>query len=182
MTDLGPLGPLDELLAHQIVDTFATVSQSDRSWTEKICAMAGARRRLDLARLRARQVPEPRRDGCVRRRVARHRAVDGARQPRARRRRRHRHGRADALRSARADAPHPVRARSPTTRSPSRSSGSSRASCPRCSRTTRCTAPATDGASTPTSRATTTSAPRTVGSSVDGERTEFTDEHLGVDP
>lgn len=43
MTGLGPLGPLDELLAHQIVDTFATVSQSDRSWTEKICAMAGAR-------------------------------------------------------------------------------------------------------------------------------------------
>jgi hypothetical protein len=42
MTELGPLGPLDELLAHQIVDTFATVSQSDRSWTEKICAMAGA--------------------------------------------------------------------------------------------------------------------------------------------
>src|SRR4051794_32995460 len=42
MTDLGPLGPLDELLAHQIVDTFATVSQSDRSWTEKICAMAAA--------------------------------------------------------------------------------------------------------------------------------------------
>ena len=40
MTELGPLGPLDELLAHQIVDTFATVSQSDRSWTEKICAMA----------------------------------------------------------------------------------------------------------------------------------------------
>src|SRR4051794_7454674 len=42
MTDLGPLGPLDELLAHQIVDAFATVSQSDRSWTEKICAMTGA--------------------------------------------------------------------------------------------------------------------------------------------
>jgi hypothetical protein len=42
MTELGPLGPLDELLAHQIVDTFATVSQSDRSWTEKICAMACA--------------------------------------------------------------------------------------------------------------------------------------------
>ena len=34
MTDLGPLGPLDELLAHQIVDTFATVSQSDRSKTK----------------------------------------------------------------------------------------------------------------------------------------------------
>jgi hypothetical protein len=42
VTGLGPLGPLDELLAHQIVDTFATVSQSDRSWTEKVCAMAGA--------------------------------------------------------------------------------------------------------------------------------------------
>jgi hypothetical protein len=42
MSDLGPLGPLDELLAHQIVDTFATVSQSDRSWTEKVCAMAAA--------------------------------------------------------------------------------------------------------------------------------------------
>jgi hypothetical protein len=42
VTGLGPVGPLDELLAHQIVDTFATVSQSDRSWTEKICAMAGA--------------------------------------------------------------------------------------------------------------------------------------------
>ena len=27
----------------QIVDTFATVAQSDRSWTEKICAMAAAR-------------------------------------------------------------------------------------------------------------------------------------------
>ena len=46
VTALGPLGPLDELLAHQIVDTFATVSQSDRSWTEKICAMAARARRL----------------------------------------------------------------------------------------------------------------------------------------
>jgi hypothetical protein len=43
VSGLGPLGPLDELLAHQIVDTFATVSQSDRSWTEKICAMACSR-------------------------------------------------------------------------------------------------------------------------------------------
>jgi hypothetical protein len=42
MTAFGPLGPLDELLSHQIVDTFAAVSQSDRSWTEKICAMAAA--------------------------------------------------------------------------------------------------------------------------------------------
>ena len=56
VTALGPLGPLDELLAHQIVDTFATVSQSDRSWTEKICAMAGARDGSIVARFRARQV------------------------------------------------------------------------------------------------------------------------------
>ncbi len=43
MTANGPLGPLDELFCHQISDTFATVSQSDPSWTEKICAMASAR-------------------------------------------------------------------------------------------------------------------------------------------
>src|SRR3954464_14221807 len=40
---LGPLVPADETFNHQITDTFATVSQSDRSWTEKICAMACAR-------------------------------------------------------------------------------------------------------------------------------------------
>jgi hypothetical protein len=39
----GPLLAADELLAHQIVDTFARVAQSDRSWTEKIWAMAAAR-------------------------------------------------------------------------------------------------------------------------------------------
>ena len=43
MTTLGPLVPADETFNHQIVDTFATVAQSDRSWTEKVCAMAGAR-------------------------------------------------------------------------------------------------------------------------------------------
>ncbi len=43
MSSLGPLGPADEYLHHQIADTFATVSQSDRSWTEKIWAMAAAR-------------------------------------------------------------------------------------------------------------------------------------------
>src|SRR6476661_3740482 len=37
---LGPLVPADEGFNHQITDTFATVSQSDRSWTEKVCAMA----------------------------------------------------------------------------------------------------------------------------------------------
>lgn len=40
MPTLGPLVPADEALNHQITDTFATVAQSDRSWTEKVCAMA----------------------------------------------------------------------------------------------------------------------------------------------
>ncbi len=40
---IGPLGPADEALTHQIVDTFATVGQSDLAWTEKVCAMACAR-------------------------------------------------------------------------------------------------------------------------------------------
>jgi len=47
MTDprrsLGPLVAADETLTHQITDTFGTVAESDRSWTEKICAMACAR-------------------------------------------------------------------------------------------------------------------------------------------
>jgi hypothetical protein len=40
---LGPLVESDETLNHQIVDTFATVAQTDRTWTEKICAQACAR-------------------------------------------------------------------------------------------------------------------------------------------
>src|SRR5688572_30111254 len=40
MPTLGPLVPADETFHHQITDTFGTVSQSDRSWTEKVCAMA----------------------------------------------------------------------------------------------------------------------------------------------
>jgi hypothetical protein len=43
VSTLGPLVPADETFNHQIVDTFATVSQTDRSWTEKVCAMACAR-------------------------------------------------------------------------------------------------------------------------------------------
>ena len=43
MTRPGPLGPADEALNHQIVDTFSRVVESDRSWTEKIWAMAAAR-------------------------------------------------------------------------------------------------------------------------------------------
>ena len=40
MTGFGPLVPADETFTHQITQTFATVAQSDRSWTEKVCAMA----------------------------------------------------------------------------------------------------------------------------------------------
>jgi hypothetical protein len=43
MADPGPLIGADEQLTHQIVDTFARVGESDRSWTEKICAMAAAK-------------------------------------------------------------------------------------------------------------------------------------------
>ena len=43
MTRPGPLLAADEGLNHQIVDTFARVVESDRSWTEKIWAMAAAR-------------------------------------------------------------------------------------------------------------------------------------------
>jgi len=43
MTTLGPLVAADETFHHQITDTFATVAQSDRSWTEKVCAMAAPR-------------------------------------------------------------------------------------------------------------------------------------------
>jgi hypothetical protein len=40
VSGLGPLVPADEQFHHQITNTFATVAQSDRSWTEKVCAMA----------------------------------------------------------------------------------------------------------------------------------------------
>jgi hypothetical protein len=39
MKDIGPLLGADEgLKNHQIVDTFATLSQTDMAWTEKIWA------------------------------------------------------------------------------------------------------------------------------------------------
>jgi hypothetical protein len=38
INDIGPLRAADEGLNHQIVDTFATIAESDRSWTEKIWA------------------------------------------------------------------------------------------------------------------------------------------------
>lgn len=43
MTASGPLLAADETFTHQIADTFARVSQSDRAWTEKVWAMAAAR-------------------------------------------------------------------------------------------------------------------------------------------
>jgi hypothetical protein len=43
VTQPGPLLAADGQLTHQIVDTFARVGESDRSWTEKVCAMAAAK-------------------------------------------------------------------------------------------------------------------------------------------
>src|SRR6476469_2762607 len=34
--DIGPLQGADEGLNHQIVDTFATIAESDYAWTEKV--------------------------------------------------------------------------------------------------------------------------------------------------
>ena len=39
----GVLVPMDEYMNHQMTDTFATVLQSDRSWTEKVCLSVGAK-------------------------------------------------------------------------------------------------------------------------------------------
>lgn len=36
MEDIGTITPLDEMLNHQIVDTFSTVTTSEHAWTEKI--------------------------------------------------------------------------------------------------------------------------------------------------
>ncbi len=36
LEDIGRITPMDELLTHQIVDTFSTVQTSEHSWTEKI--------------------------------------------------------------------------------------------------------------------------------------------------
>ena len=43
MTSTGPLTPADDHLNHQFADTFAVVAQTDRNWTEKVCATAFAR-------------------------------------------------------------------------------------------------------------------------------------------
>ncbi len=43
VSDEGALVDDDESFSHQIVETHARVAQADRSWTEKVCAMAAAR-------------------------------------------------------------------------------------------------------------------------------------------
>lgn len=40
---VGPLLAADEGFNHQIVETFASVGQTDLAWTEKVCGMAAAR-------------------------------------------------------------------------------------------------------------------------------------------
>lgn len=40
---IGPLLAADEQFNHQVVETFATVGQSDPAWTEKVCGMAAAK-------------------------------------------------------------------------------------------------------------------------------------------
>lgn len=40
---IGPLLPDDEEFTHQVVETFATVGQSDPAWAEKVCGMAAAK-------------------------------------------------------------------------------------------------------------------------------------------
>lgn len=42
MASTGPLVPADEMLLHQITDTFASVGQTDPSWTEKVWCTAAA--------------------------------------------------------------------------------------------------------------------------------------------
>lgn len=40
---IGPLLPADEQFNHQVVETFASVAQSDPAWAEKVCGMAAAK-------------------------------------------------------------------------------------------------------------------------------------------
>jgi hypothetical protein len=39
---IGPLLPADEQFNHQVVETFASVGQTDPAWAEKVCGMAAA--------------------------------------------------------------------------------------------------------------------------------------------
>ena len=43
MSSIGPLVHADEYFNHQIVETHASVQQSDYNWTEKVCGMVARR-------------------------------------------------------------------------------------------------------------------------------------------
>ena len=129
MTTLGPLVPADETFHHQIADTFATVSQSDRSWTEKVCAMAARKDGTIGLGVRHGEVHEPRRARCVRRREPRDGAVDRALESPSRARRRAPRDRSDPLRGARAAASWCGSRSRPTTWCRSASSGRSPGRC-----------------------------------------------------
>ena len=107
-------------------DTFATVAQSDRSWTEKVCAMAARHGRRDPARRSAWASTRTAACSTRTRASAAGRAVDGPRQPPAVARRRATRRRADPLRGARAAAVDPVQPRRERRACRSRSSGRSR--------------------------------------------------------
>ncbi len=40
---IGPLQAADEQFTHQVIETFASVGQSDPAWAEKVCGMAAAK-------------------------------------------------------------------------------------------------------------------------------------------
>ena len=42
-SSIGPLVHADEYFNHQIVETHASVQQSDYNWAEKVCGMVGRR-------------------------------------------------------------------------------------------------------------------------------------------
>ena len=127
MTASGPLLAADEAFTHQIADTFARVSQSDRAWTEKVWAMAAARDgSLSVAFGLGKYVNRNVMDafaGVSRR----DRAVDGAGQPQAGADAGADRGRPDHLRDRRAAAADPDRAGAQRRRRRSASTSRSRA-------------------------------------------------------
>ena len=183
VSGFGPLVPADETFTHQITDTFATVAQSDRSWTEKVCAMAapedGA---VQLAFGMGKYPNRGVLDAYAG--VSRgDRAVDGAVEPQAVARRRvaSRSGpiRYEVLEPLRVGA---LRARRQRRRADQLRVDLHRRRAAARSRSTSSTAAATGCGSTPTSSATTRSAPRTGWVEVDGERIELDDDDVGLDP
>ena len=179
---LGPLVPADETFNHQITDTFATVSQSDRSWTEKVCAMACARD--GSLQLGFGIGKYPNRDvidayAGVSRGVEQW-TVRASSRPRARPRHR---GRADPLRGRRAAAGRAVPARAQRRAARSRSSGRSTAAVPPFLEDREHHREPPDGAaSTPTSFATTRSGVAHGWAEVDGDRVDVRERRVGLHP